>query len=36
MKPEIDITKMGKLIITAAITGGIHGKKANPDITGTA
>ncbi len=32
MKSEIDLTKMGKLIITAAITGGLHGKAANPNI----
>lgn len=27
-----DFTKMKKMIITAAITGGIHGKKANPNL----
>lgn len=32
MKPNVDVLTMKKLIITAAITGGLHGKELNPNL----
>jgi len=32
MRPEVDVARMKKLIVTVAITGGIHGKEANSNL----